>query len=88
MLVDFSLAGQTWTICTNFPFECSFECVLGMDEERFKCEMLSMSELKCLTFSSDLLAINKEYLHSRVSQLLAGQVRFGEHDRELTKALA
>lgn len=36
----------------------------------------------CLTFSSDLLALHKKHLHSRVSQLLARQVRFGEHDRE------
>lgn len=55
-----------------------------MVEERFNSEMLSTSKLKFLTFSSDLLALNKEHLHSRVSQLLVGQVCFGEHDREST----
>ena len=33
-------------------------------------------------FPSDLLALDKGHLHSRVPQLLAGQVCFGEHDRE------
>lgn len=41
-----------------------------------------MYEPVCLTFSADLLALDKKHLHSRVSQLLASQVCFGEHDRE------
>lgn len=36
-------------------------------------------------FPSDLLALDKGHLHSRVPQLLAGQVCFGEHDRESIK---
>lgn len=46
-------------------------------DEKFHPEILSF-----LTSSSDLLALNKEHLHSCVSQLLAGQMCFREHDCE------